>query len=57
MNGNTSVRQYIYKFASAVQWLRHWPVMTEVVGSSPVIGKNCLFFSFGSITCKQPCVI
>ena len=41
MNGNASVSQYI--FTSVAQWFRHWPVMTEVVGSSPVIGKD---FSF-----------
>ena len=44
MNGYASVSQYIYIFALAAQWLRHWPLITEVAGSSPVIGK--IFFIF-----------
>jgi len=43
MNGNASVSQYI--FASVAQWLRHWPVLTGVVGYSPVIGKDFIGFS------------
>ena len=49
MNGYASVSQYIYIFALAAQWLRHWPLITEVAGSSPVIGKdfpNIILFSF-----------
>ena len=26
--------------AAVAHWLTRWPVMTEVVGSSPVIGKD-----------------
>ena len=40
---------YIHVFASTAQWLGHWPAMAEVVGSSPVIGKDIphFLFSFG----------
>jgi len=41
----------IYIFASVTQWFRHWPVMTEVVGCSPVIFKESVV-----LTCKQTCV-
>ena len=27
-------------YASVVQWIRHWPPKPEIVGSSPVGGKN-----------------
>ena len=49
MNGYASVSQYICIFALAAQWLRHWPLITEVAGSSPVISKdfpNFILFSF-----------
>jgi len=39
----------IYLFALAEHWLRHWPVMTEVVGSSLMIGKHFLHFFFYSL--------
>ena len=45
----------IYLFALAAHWLRHWPVMTEVVGSSLMIGKHFLHFLFLFViflTCK-----
>jgi len=38
MNGYSSVSKYIHSHRQ--QWLGHWPLMTEVVGSRPVIGKN-----------------
>ena len=44
MNGNASVSQHI--FVSAAQWLRHWPVMREVVGARPVISKDFLHFPY-----------
>ena len=39
MNGKGS-ESPTYIFASVAQWLRHWLVMAEVVGSSPVIFKD-----------------
>ena len=46
--------------AVVVHWLRPWLVMTEVVGSIPVIGKDFPHFSFFIcyfITCKQTCTL
>ena len=53
MNGNASVSTYIYILAAVAHWFRHWPVMTEVVGSSPVVGHFLFLFVF--LTGKQTC--
>jgi len=39
---DTMKRKPIYIFTSAA----HWPLMREVVGSKPVIGKDFLHFLF-----------
>jgi len=57
MKGNARASQYIYIFKSLTRFFRYWPVMTEVVGSSPMIGKHFPHFlsSFSFLTCKQTC--
>ena len=42
-------RKPTYIFAAVAHWFRHWSLMTEVVGASPVIGHFLFLFAIFNV--------